>query len=171
AQMYVKGFDDYMQGANFIRSHDSEILHSKIFAYSKSHKSQSIVPNSDLEGKDYQVTKTGNLKKIFTLLTLNGHLLPKFLISDESAVIRQGFTEQDSVCKAFAKKRIIFVMEKNPQSYQNELDNKAGINILLSWVKSAMTSRLKWSAVSAEWKKATQELTSIKFWQDYLEPH
>ncbi len=171
AQMYVKGFNDYMEGANFIRSHDSEILHSKIFADSKSYKSQSIVTNLELNGEDYQVTKTGRLKKIFTLLTLNGHLLPRFLISDESAVIRQGFTEQDSVCKAFAKKRIIFVMEKNPQSYQNELDNKAGINILLSWIKSALKSRLKWSAINAEWKKATQELTSIKFWQDYLEPH
>jgi galactofuranosylgalactofuranosylrhamnosyl-N-acetylglucosaminyl-diphospho-decaprenol beta-1,5/1,6-galactofuranosyltransferase len=79
--------------------------------------------------------------------------------------------KQDSVCKGFAKKRIIFVMEKNPQSYQNELDRQAGINILLNWLKAVIKSSFIWSNVSAQWKKAVNELTSIQFWQDYLEPH
>jgi len=173
AQMYVKAFEDYMQGPNFIRSCDPEIIHSWICEYSKSHKSQTIVANSISNSKDYQIAKIGKIKKILSLLTLNGHLLPKFLIRDSSVLVRDAIKEQEreSVCKGFAKKRVIFFVNDIPHSYQNELDSQAGIHILFAWVKSVITGRLRWSDVSAEWRKAANNLTSIRFWQDYLEPH
>ncbi len=174
AQMIVKGFEDYMQGPSFIRSHDPEILHSWIFEFSKSHKSQTILTHSSLNSEGSQITKAKKLQNLVSLLTLNGHFLPKFFIKDETAVIRFSSKEKDPLsnpfCKGFAKKRIIFTMENNPQTYQNELDNQAGINILFAWVKSAIRSRLRWSDVRAEWKKAANDLTSIQFWQDYLQP-
>ena len=172
AQMFVLGFEDYMQGPKFIRNNDPEILHSQIYEYSKSHKSQTIVANTISNSEDYQFTKTGKLQTLVSLLTLNGHFLPKFLISDESATIRgNGYEGQDSACKGFAKKRVILVMDKMPHSYQNELDNKAGINILFAWFKSAIKNSLRWTNVSAEWKKAAKDFTSIQFWQNYLAPH
>ncbi len=172
AQMFALGFEDYMQGPKFIINNDPEILHSRICEYSKSHKSQTIVANTISNSEDYQFTKTGKLQKLLSFLTLNGHLLPKFLISDESATIRDnGYGEQDSVCKGFAKKRVIFVMDKIPHSYQNQLEHKVGINILFSWFKSAIKNRLRWSDVNSEWKKAAKDFTSIQFWQNYLAPY
>jgi len=32
------------------------------------------------------------------------------------------------------------------------------------------SSSFQWSYVSAEWKKAANDLTSVQFWQNYLEP-
>ncbi len=177
AQMFVLSFRDYLQGPKFIINTDPEILHFQICEYSKSHKSQTIVANSISQNEDYQFTKTGKLQKLLSLLTLNGHFLPKFIVSNESTTIRVRSKidgddkEQDSVSKGFAKKRIIFIQEQVPYSYQNELDPKAGINILFAWVKSVITGRLRWSNVSAEWKKAAKDLASIPFWQNYLEPH
>ena len=177
AHMFVLGFEDYMQGPKFIKNNDPEILHSRICESSKSHKSQTIVANTISNSEDYQFTKTGKLQKLLSLLTLNGQFLPKFLISDDSTIIRgrsksdEDHKKQDSVCKALAKKRIIFIQEKLPLSYQNELDQKAGMNILFAWLKSVITGGLRWSKVSAEWKKAAKDLASIPFWQNYLEPH
>ncbi|WP_414584977.1 glycosyltransferase [Scytonema sp. PCC 10023] len=170
AKMIVKGFEDYMQGPSFMRSHDPELLHSSICEYSKIHKSENILTNSISNSDGYQITKAGTLQKVVSLLTLNGHFLPKFLISDETAIIRYGSKERDSLCKGFAKKRVIFIKKNHLVSSQNELDNKAGINILIAWIKSIIKSSLKWSYVSAEWKKAAKDLTSLQFWQNYLEP-
>ncbi|MEC4885584.1 MAG: glycosyltransferase [Scytonema sp. PMC 1070.18] len=172
AQMYVKAFEDYMQGPDLLKNNDLETFHSKIFEYSKRHKSQTVLTNSFTNSEGYQVTKTGKLQKLLSLLTLNGHLLPKFLIRDESALVHYGTKEEerDSVCKGFAKKRIIFIQEKNAQSYQNELNNQAGLSILLAWFKAVVLSIGRWSNIRADWKTSAKDLTSIQFWQNHLEP-
>ncbi len=170
AQMVVKGFEDYMQGPNFITSNDPEILHSKIFEFSRSHKNQTILDNHGSMSEEHSIIKVKKIQKLISLLTLNGHLLPQFLIADRSIIIRSGIKERDSICKGFAKKRIIYVVETSPISYQYELDQKAGIKILLAWVTSVIKNYLKWSSVNAEWKKAFKDFTTIKFWQHYLEP-
>ncbi|MFB2768225.1 glycosyltransferase [Pelatocladus sp. BLCC-F211] len=172
AQMVIKAFEDYMQGPNFITSNYPEILHSRISELSRSYKNQTILDNSVLKSEFYQLTKAGIFQKMLTLLTLNGHLLPQFLINDESVIIRYSVKEKerDSICKGLAKKRIIYVIDENPNSYQYEFDQKAGLNILFTWFNSAIKSCLRWSSVSAEWKKAFNDLTSMQFWQKYLEP-
>jgi galactofuranosylgalactofuranosylrhamnosyl-N-acetylglucosaminyl-diphospho-decaprenol beta-1,5/1,6-galactofuranosyltransferase len=172
AQMVVKGFEDYMQGPNFITSNTPEILHAKIFESSRSYKNQTILTDSVSSSEISQITRADKVQKLVSLLTLNGHLLPQFLIADETAVIRFSVKEKerDTLCKGLAKKRILYVIEENPNSYQYELDQKAGINILLTWFNSAIRSYLRWSSVSAEWKKAFKDLTSMQFWQKYLEP-
>ncbi len=172
AQMVIKAFEDYMQGPNFIISNYPEILHSNIYELSRSYKNQTILANSVSSSDFYQVTKVGTIQKMLTLLTLNGHLLPYFLITDESVVIRFGVKEKerDSICKGLAKKRIIYVIDENPNSYQYEFDQKAGLNIFFTWFNSVIRSCLRWSSVNTEWKKAFNNLTSMQFWQKYLEP-
>jgi galactofuranosylgalactofuranosylrhamnosyl-N-acetylglucosaminyl-diphospho-decaprenol beta-1,5/1,6-galactofuranosyltransferase len=51
---------------------------------------------------------------------------------------------------------------------QNEIDELAGINLLTRWFKVAADSSSEWSSVSKEWKRASKELTSTIFWQQYL---
>ncbi len=169
AQMYIRAFEDYMQGPDFLKTNDPESLHIKVCEFSKSHTSQTIVQNPSLNDKALPTT-VGTFQKLLSLLTLNGHLLPPFLIRNESALIRYGMEERDSICKGFAKKRVIFVIDQVPHSYQNELDNQAGIYILFSWVKSVVTNRRKWLSVTREWNQAANDFTSINFWQDYLKP-
>ncbi len=171
AQMVVKGFEDYMQGPNFITNNDPEIVHSQICEFSRNYKNQTILTNFISNSEVSQITKAGKLQKLLSLLTLNGHLLPQFLIADESAVIRFNAKKNDSICKGLAKKRILYFMEGSPNFYQYELEQKAALDILFIWFNTVIRSCLRWSSVSAEWKKAAKDLTSIQFWQDYLELH
>jgi galactofuranosylgalactofuranosylrhamnosyl-N-acetylglucosaminyl-diphospho-decaprenol beta-1,5/1,6-galactofuranosyltransferase len=172
AQMYAKAFEDFLAGPNFIKNTDSEALHSQICSYSKSHKSQTIVAQTVELDKDYQITKVGKFQKFLTLVTLNGHLLPKFAIRDESVFIYYHKLEskRDSICKAFAKKRIILKYKEMPALYYNELDNQAAFKIILSLIKSVIKSSLGWSNITKQWKQSADDLTSMEFWQTYLEP-
>jgi galactofuranosylgalactofuranosylrhamnosyl-N-acetylglucosaminyl-diphospho-decaprenol beta-1,5/1,6-galactofuranosyltransferase len=172
AQLYVKAFEDFLEGPKFLQRTDSEILHTQICGYSKIYKSQTRVANSVDLPANYQITKVGKIQKLITLLTLNGHLLPKFLIRNESAFISypEKEAERDSICKAFAKKRIILKYKDLPGLYQNELDNEAGFKIFLAWVKTVIKSSLGWSNITKQWQKSAKEFTSMQFWQNYLQP-
>lgn len=172
AQMYVKAFEDFLAGPNFIKDNDSEVLHAKICQFAKSNKCQTLVANSVDLPKDYQITKAGKIKKLITLLTLNGHLLPQFLIRDESVFINypEEKTERDSICKAFTKKRLVLKYKEAPGLYYNELDNQAAFNIISAWAKSVIKSALKWSNITKQWQKSAKEFTSMQFWENYLEP-
>lgn len=172
ASIFIKAFDDFLAGPDFIKQNDAEILHGQICKYSKSHKTQTAIPSSANLDKDYRVTKVGKVQKLISLLTLNGHLLPSFMIRDDSAFISYPRVEaqRDSICKAFTRKRIVMKVNDIPVLYQNELDQRAAFNILSAWIKSVVKTTLQWSNINKQWKQAADEFTSREFWQIYLEP-
>lgn len=168
AEMFLKAFEDYLKGPEFLKNNDPEILHSNILQLSKSYKSQSIQYNYLPSHQFEPNSKAGNLKKIVSLLTVNGHLLPNFLTSDEDVFIWHNSSYNGQRAKAFAKKRVFLFREKTGCLFQNERDKLAGIKILTRWFKVAASSSIKWSSISTEWKNASKELTSTTFWHQYL---
>ena len=167
-QMIVKAFEDYMKGPSIIKNNDPEVLHSNILELSKSYKSQNVWQNYLPPNQFEQTAKAGSLKKLVSLLTLNGHLLPNFLTSDDDVFIWNRPGNPGKRFKAFAKKRVLIFNEQTACLYQNEINKLAGIKLLNRWFKVAARSSIKWSSVSTEWKNASKELTSTEFWQQYL---
>ncbi|MBF2064482.1 MAG: glycosyltransferase [Calothrix sp. C42_A2020_038] len=172
AQLYAKALEDFLAGPSFIQNTDPEVLHSQICSYSKIHKSQTIAPLTVELDENYEITKVGKLQKILSLITLNGSLLPKFAIRNESVFINYHKLEskRDSVCKAFGKQRIVLKYKEIPVLYHNELNTKATFQILSTWIKSIIKSSFRWSNVIKQWQYSANELTSMTFWQKYLEP-
>jgi galactofuranosylgalactofuranosylrhamnosyl-N-acetylglucosaminyl-diphospho-decaprenol beta-1,5/1,6-galactofuranosyltransferase len=166
--MLIKSFEDYVKGPDFIKNSDPEILHSSILKLSKSYKSQNVKQDYLSPNKSYYTSTDGRLKKLVSLLTLNGHLLPNFLTREEDAFIWQGSEYPVNWSKAFAKKRVLIFNEEQHCLFQNEIDKLAGIKLLVRWFKVAAKSSIQWSSVSKEWKNASKELTSTIFWQQYL---
>jgi galactofuranosylgalactofuranosylrhamnosyl-N-acetylglucosaminyl-diphospho-decaprenol beta-1,5/1,6-galactofuranosyltransferase len=163
ASMYVKAFEDFLKGPNFIKENDSETLHTRITGDSKSHQSQTVVANSNDLSSDYQISKVGKVQKLISLLTLNGHLLPSFMIRDESVFINypEDKTKRDSICKAFTRKGLILKYKEVPFLYHNQLDNQAAFNILSAWVKTVIKSTFGWSNITKQWRKSADEFTSL----------
>lgn len=169
AEMRVKAFEDYVKGPDFLKKNDPEVLHSSILALSKSYKTQNVQQNYlPPNNQTYSKTKSGKLKKIVSLLTLNGHLLPNFILTEEDAFILHSPNYYDPVSKALAKKRVLIYKEGSNCLFQNEIDKLAGIKLLFRWFKVVANSSIKWSFVSLKWKNASNELTSNQFWQRYL---
>lgn len=171
AEMTVKAFEDYIKGPSFIKCTDPEQLHANILALSKSYKTQSIQHNySPSDNQNIQHTKAKSWEKAISLLTLNGHLLPNFLTSNDDVFFWQTSDYADQRSRAFAKKRAIIFREESSCLFENEIDKLAGIKLLARWLKFAASSSVRWSAVGQEWKNAYSELISPTFWQQYLEP-
>jgi len=169
AEMVVKAFEDYMKGPEFIKNSDPEILHSDVVKLSKSYAGQKIQQNYVLSSNQLaQNSKPGMLNKIASLLTLNGHLLPNFLTTEDEALILHISGSSGQRSKAFAKKRAFIFEEKSASLFQNEINKVAGIKIFAKWLQLAATSSIKWSFTSTAWKNAASEMTSAKFWQKYI---
>ncbi len=168
AELTVKAFEDYLKGPDFLKTNAPEILHYNILKLSKSYNNQNIqqnyLPPNQVEPK----SRAGSLKKIVSLLTLNGHLLPNFLTSDDEVFVSLGPSNPGQRVQAFAKKRVNIFREGSACLYQNDIDKMAGIRLLTRWFKLAARSSIKWSSISTEWKNASKELTSTSFWQQYL---
>lgn len=169
AEMMVKAFEDYVKGPSILRK-DPELLHQEILALSKSYKTQSVKQNySPPEQVKLVKSKAGIGDKLVSLLTLNGHLLPNFLTNEDEVFLWQTLDYAGVRSRAFGKKRVLLFKQENSCLYQNDIDKLVGIKLLLRWIKVAATSRVKWSSLVSEWKAASQELTSPKFWQQYLD--
>jgi galactofuranosylgalactofuranosylrhamnosyl-N-acetylglucosaminyl-diphospho-decaprenol beta-1,5/1,6-galactofuranosyltransferase len=168
AKMMVNGFEDYMKGPSFIKNTDPEELHSCVVSLSKSYKSQSTKIS---EKTHHQSSKKSNLsifKTLFGLLTLNGHLLPNFLLSKEEALLNVGLGSSLGWQQALTKKRVVITREGSNSIYEYEINRLAGFELLLRWLQIVVKSAGKWSSVRSEWKNSFNDLTSLKFWKEYL---
>jgi len=168
AEMIVKGVEDYLKGPDFLKSNDPEILHYNILKLSKSSKTQNVQQNYSPNNQVYEKSKPTSLKKMLSVLTINGHLLPNFISSGDDVFVWLSPDSTGQRYKAFAKKGVNIFREKTACLYQNKMDKPAGIKLLTRWFKLAAKSSTKWSSISTEWKNASTELTSNMFWQQYL---
>jgi galactofuranosylgalactofuranosylrhamnosyl-N-acetylglucosaminyl-diphospho-decaprenol beta-1,5/1,6-galactofuranosyltransferase len=169
AEILVKAFEDCVQGSDVLKSKDPEVLHKEVLALSKSYKTQTVQSNySPPHSQVYQKTTASSLKKIVSLLTLNGHLLPDFLTSDDDVFLWQSPDYAGQRSKAFAKKRVLIFKEENKCLFQNEIDKLAGIKLLTKWLKVVARNSVNWYSIRKEWKSASNELSSLVFWQQYL---
>lgn len=169
AEMIVKAFEDYIKGPELIKNNNPEPLHLEVLALSKSYKNQSIQMNySPSEQFEKMDSRAGIGKKLISLLTLNGHLLPNFIPSDGEVFLWQNSNHAGMRSRAFRKKKVLLFKEENGCLFQNEIDKKVAIQLLTRWVKVVATSGIKWSSLVREWKSAYNELTSTIFWQKYL---
>jgi galactofuranosylgalactofuranosylrhamnosyl-N-acetylglucosaminyl-diphospho-decaprenol beta-1,5/1,6-galactofuranosyltransferase len=173
AEMIISGFEDYMKGPLLIKSIDPEKLHSKVLECSKKYKTESVQDNSTFKYENDSLLQSESLSKnalkiIIGILTLNGHLLPNFLLENNSALYCVGSGYSDSWHKVFAKKQIIISRDGNCSVYKYDMNRSLGMRILMRWFKIVIKSATSWSSITLEWKNAFKYFTSMEFWKDYL---
>ncbi len=168
AAMIVKAFEDCMQGPVFLQSSDSEALHFQILELSKHYQNQTPCCDGYLLEQFYQKPPASSLKTIISILTLNGHLLPSFLISNSEALIIAAPGRSKEWLKAFGKKKILLYQEEKNAFSQYELNQWAGLKLLSKFLTIAIIGVIKWPFISAQWKTTSKELVSFKFWQGYF---
>lgn len=168
AEMLVTAFEDYMKGPLLLENSDAEALHSTILELSKYHEKSTVCCDNYPLEQFYQKPTDSSLKNFLSLLTLNGHLLPSFLISDSEAFVVSAPGHSKEWLKAFCKRKILLFKEEKNTFYQYELEQWTGIKLLSRFLKTAIIGVVKWSFISTQWKNASKELVSMNFWQGYF---
>ncbi|MGI8502903.1 MAG: glycosyltransferase family 2 protein [Hassallia sp.] len=169
AEMMIDGFEAYLQGPEFINSNDPEVLHSQLLKDCKKHKSQTIQSNTQVINKlPPKKTSIGKFNKMIAMLTVNGHLLPNFLISNDIELLSIRPDYVDPWYKSFAKKRSLVFREGDNSICENKMNQAVGIGILIRWLQIIIKTSFRWSSIRSKWKNAFNDFTSTEFWKDYL---
>lgn len=162
----MKGYDDFLKGANYLASLDAEKLNSELRkgmpkTYSK----------AELEQMGYDLSNLYSSKPrsvFLQTITLNGYLIPKFLCKKDSRNVR---VIDSTTCKPrdfFLSKK---VLQYNPLSEtgfftQEKFGEVVKTGFLL--LGKAFKMLFKFGAAKRSFLKEQKYLTSFEFWTKTL---
>jgi len=170
AEVMIEALKDYCEGLTSITEELPESKHSRILNLSKKYQDK-ILPLKVTSQEDFEQnirTKKNSKNKLslaLSLLTLNGHLIPGFLIDpDKKAVIKLGTFEWTQI---LGKKKV-WIYDLQFGVYEREMLKSVGISLFASWLKVIIPLLLNWDKIGAHWKKSFSVMTSVSFWEEYL---
>lgn len=170
AEILITALEHFLKGPEFLSNQDTEILHPIIIQKSKLYPREIVKPEEktqDLYQLEFQKFQIPNfLKMLFILVTLNGHIIPDFLLDKKNEALILDFPQYWS--KVFTKTKVI-IYDENLGLYRNEINKKIGMSLFIRWITLIVQSFFVWRKVNHDWKICMPKITSIKFWKNYLE--
>lgn len=112
---------------------------------------------------EFVIINEGRWRKIFRFLTLNGFLLPHFLIKDSTVFQHKHF--RASFREIFRYKKIYYEYEADHVGYVATHDKKRFFSLLWRFTKSLVVYGLKYKKVRQEYRDRMPEMTSLEFWR------
>ena len=176
AKMIFLGLEDFLKGPDFFKKIDIEQYHKKILACEKDFQLSGPPPNLKKEYIDqskYDMRKNP-IKMLIVLLTINGNLLPKFLLKNK---IIQYQHDKTSFQKQYSKIHYLFgyryVQSYNPldSSYENYalMSKKNLVKMLFHFFRLNILLLLKSKKLQKLWQHENQFLVSAEYWANIFE--
>lgn len=162
ALMVLKGLEDYLKGEVVLNSKNTEDDHLSIIQQSKSFK-------HEVKLDDFiKCAGSGDVKLtdiIISLLTINGHFLPNFMLYKEDGYLMANIPHP--WLKACRKKSII-EYHKHLGFFRREISREIGINLCFRWFLLILRAFFQWRNITKSWRQAKATLSSTRFWKEYL---
>ena len=112
------------------------------------------------------------IRKVFSILTLNGHLLPSIFMIKGEKVTDPGFlvqplnkTRKENL---YLNPTILYYEPNIEQGVICRIDRKKFFLLLLSFLKLGIKVLLVNSRMIKKWQVGRKKLTTVEFWQKYL---
>ena len=101
-------------------------------------------------------------RRILRMITLNGFLLPGFLMKDQ--VVFQHKSFRGSFREVFRYKHVLYEYEPSGKGYVASYNRKLFFHALLDFGKALLALSFKHKALKKEYKRGVEDLTSREFW-------
>ncbi len=167
-QQILDAIDDFMKGPEFLEKLDGE---ASIKAHGglndKLQPIDSFPAKFNIKkGDPYSYRRIGLFKKGIYVLTLNGHFLPNFMLRSWPEII--AFDWFNVPGKNFRRKRLIAVNKSDGTACMREIDRKRCRALIKRYKKVMGNYKANHSAVEQAYKNEFANMTSEKFWKNYL---
>lgn len=173
ADLYLDGLEDYLRGPEYFASLDGETVIKE-----KGQKNEKLVPLEELEARYRNVRYSPRilgaesyidvLLKLFRTLPYDRHLLPDSMLRDTpEAIFYSGFSVASP--RTTATKTLVAIDLDGEHAAVRHMDRARYRQIMdrLARLKADMKER--GDEVRKAYKEARPYLTSIEFWEKYLE--
>lgn len=168
AELLVDSIDDFLKGPEYIMNLDGE----QSF---KSHnaKNEKMTKLSDL-GYEYDRAKMdiygykslNVFRKLWYVATINGHLLPNFLLKRSPQFIAYDWFFVPA--KNYMRKTLVAVNERDESGFVRNIDRKRCFALIRRYRRVLKQYKHTHVKVEAEYRKKAVEMTSADFWEKYL---
>ena len=162
AQAANLGIKHVLIGPKFwVDNLDTSSIRSEISSFAGTEKMQ-ILNRAKIEPTFKGLNET-MLRKAVRVLTLNGFLLPSFLLKDDVAFQHKGF--RGNFREIFRYKKVLYEYEPTGMGYVAEHNKKKffGELALFSW--QMVKFIVRFSALKREYQQALPDMTSESFWR------
>ena len=168
AELLLDSVEDYLRGPKFIENLDGEKSLKEHGA-----KNEQYVPVSQLdytisESEDpYTYTSLNIIEKIIYVLTINGHLLPGFLLNRTPKVIAYDWFFVPG--KNFMRKRLIAYNQRQRTACVRTMDRKRCFELIKRYRYVMEKYKRIHVKVEKAYRKQFERMTTEKFWKEYLD--
>jgi hypothetical protein len=168
AELLLDSIDDYMKGPEFL-----EELNGEKSLKEHSAKNEKLVPLASLDypvaqNEDpYSYVHLGFLKKVLYLITINGHLLPNFMLKKRPSVI--AFDWFFVPGKNYRRKTLIAVNGRDKTGCVRTINRKRCFSLISRYNKTMSNYKKNHEKVNEQYRKHFAKMTTVDFWKEYLD--
>lgn len=168
AELLIDSIDDFLKGPEYLKHLDGEQSLKEHNA-----KNERMVPlgelgysASSLPSDPYDYESLNIFQKGWYVLTINGHLLPKFMLKRTPNIIAYDWFFVPG--KNYMKKTLIAVNEKAGTGVRREINRKRCFALIKRYRKVISNYKKTHVQVEQAYRDAFGEMTKVGFWKEYL---
>ncbi|MBE6879427.1 MAG: glycosyltransferase family 2 protein [Ruminococcaceae bacterium] len=168
AEQLIDSVDDFLKGPEFLKT-----LNGEQCLKEHAGKNDKLIPISDFppeynvsKGDPYSYKKLNRLQKLIYKATVNGHLLPGFMLRRWPVVI--AFDWFFVPGKNYMRKRLIAVNPNDNTACMREMNRKRCFSLISRYRKVMKKYKKTHVAVEQAYRKEFANMTTEKFWKEYL---
>ena len=168
AEQLLDSIDDFMKGPGYLETLNGE---QSIKEHNQKNDKLSHISNFaqyNVKSKDpYNYKRLGKLSKLWYMITINGHLLPNFLLRKWPEVISFDFFNVPG--KNFMRKHLIAVNNKDNTAVMRTINRKKCFSLIKRYRKTIKNYKKNHETVVKAYRDEFSRMTSEEFWKGYLD--
>lgn len=167
AEQLIDSIDDFLKGPDYILN-----LNGEQSLKEHNQKNDKLVPISNFShynaqnGDPYSYKRLGVISKLWYMATINGHLLPGFMLRRWPQVIAFDFFNVPG--KNFMRKHLIAVNNKDNTAVMRTINRKKCFALIKRYRKTIKNYNKNHEAVEKAYREAFAKMTTVEFWKGYL---
>ena len=167
AELLIDSIEDYLKGPEYIMHLDGEQSLKEHNA-----KNEKLVPLAelgyagDLPTDPYKYESLNLFRKVMYVLTINGHLLPNFMLRRTPYIIAYDWFFVPG--KNYMKKTLVAVNKNGGTGVRRTINRKRCFALIKRYRKVLAKYKKTHVEVEQAYRNAFDEMKTTKFWKEYL---
>lgn len=168
AELLLDSIEDFMKGPEWLENLNGEQSLKEHAA-----KNEKLVPLETLteyphamKDDPYEYKRLSLWSKAWYVLTINGHLLPGFMLRNFPSVIAYDWFFVPG--KNFRRKHLIAVNSNDNTGYLRTINRKRCFALIKRYRKVVKNYKKNHTKVEKQYRDHFAEMTTVKFWKNYL---
>ena len=169
AEQLLDSVDDFLKGPEFLKNANGEqIIKEHAAKNEKMLPARQLAPQFEdsVNQPVYEHQGLSKFKKLIYKATLNGHLLPSFMLKRKHGVVAYDWFFSPG--SQFLRKTLVAVNPNDKTAAIRRMDRKRAFSLISRYRKLVKSYKKDYAKVAKAYRDQMPEMVSMEFWKNYL---